>query len=411
ASRVCLTSSPIKQLPLVNQEEKERLSRLARRIMALYHKYYLDHGYSPVSLFCTDKGRFVASMLEYLVPLVDLKQGYDFTGRKLLDLGHGDGRVAYFLQQAFPEAKVTGVEFDKRLFDMSVDINLELAQLLSPGSVDLLRDDFLQEKHFTGHDIFYYYAAGTFHEEAILEHLCRYAPLRALFINYMFSDQEWSFLESLGMAYQEQFNRCFGPVFKAQFFTVYEKIALSSSPVVAPGEHLFVMRDESLSVETTYARYHAGYRRFVIQQVGRNKLVLSASIIKTRGALMTTRGAQWAARNLSSSPMQEQGSLSRVTVNNAFDRLLSRDINGQRIIYAVPDYLMASPFEKPVLIAFDILHAQESDAEGNYSVGIEGFCLNPGDEKRLLEKTANGRRPLIVLAFLNFKVGRIIQGL
>jgi len=75
-------------------------------------------------------------------------------GMKFIDLGSGDGRVVFIASLYGVEA--TGIEYDPRLYQISLDAMANLSDVIDVAKIKLIKGDFFKHD-FNSYDIFYLY--------------------------------------------------------------------------------------------------------------------------------------------------------------------------------------------------------------------------------------------------------------
>jgi SAM-dependent methyltransferase len=115
----------------------------------------------------TGKGLFYPSLLDDLLPAL---QAEVRPGRRLLDLGSGDGRVVFLA--AYLGADATGIEFERELDHLARRASRRLAGRVPVERARFRRGDFLKED-FSKYDVLFYYAHGSYLEQPLLEKIAR----------------------------------------------------------------------------------------------------------------------------------------------------------------------------------------------------------------------------------------------
>ena len=91
-------------------------------------------------------------------------------GTRFLDLGSGDGRVVFLA--AVLGAEATGIEYDRRLYDVARTALERLGAVVPRERVRLKRGDFFRAD-WSGYDVIFYFGSGTFAEDRMFAKLAR----------------------------------------------------------------------------------------------------------------------------------------------------------------------------------------------------------------------------------------------
>lgn len=111
------------------------------------------------------QGLFYPSSLDDILPglMTEVRPG-----RSLLDLGSGDGRVAFIA--AILGAQATGIEYDPQMHAIARAALKELKATVPKERVTLLKGDFYR-LDWSRYDVLFYFGSGTFDEPRMLAKL------------------------------------------------------------------------------------------------------------------------------------------------------------------------------------------------------------------------------------------------
>ncbi|MHB8155017.1 MAG: ATP-grasp domain-containing protein [Candidatus Omnitrophota bacterium] len=204
-----------------------------------YNEYYHkkgDYSFGRDGWGGKDKGMFVPSEIEDLLPLRNLRSIFD--NRIIADLGSADGRLIYFLASMFKEAKAfMGLEFDKDLYMESLLLRDTLGRKMNINNIAFMNIDFLKwDEGFRLPDVFYYYLGGAWtfsfdgkeksFQQRLFDQFFRYARPGTFLIIYHPN------CKSEELALNPQFRQYYQAEYTFNWLTVFRKNMRCGSPGV-----------------------------------------------------------------------------------------------------------------------------------------------------------------------------------
>lgn len=156
---------------------------MKEKIIEIIKQAYQKKREIPEEYELLEKGQFVSSDIDEVISLANFLKPFIKPKSKIIDLGSGDGRVAFILASLWEDVEVTGIEYNSVLFDCAQRLKSEFKEYLNVEKINFIQKDFFEED-LNKYDVLYYCFWGTWEEKKLIEKLNKETKSGTILIIY-----------------------------------------------------------------------------------------------------------------------------------------------------------------------------------------------------------------------------------